>query len=130
MNENWCSLLPTDSQLIAHLIINYIENIYLINNNNNDQQKFLISYPASYHIPIIENYSNIKNTSTVYLYQIDFIESEPKFNVVYDNILIPCLLDEMNLFHSFCIYFYILDIKSRMFVMTLGIHDFIDNLIN
>ncbi len=130
LNENWCSLLPTDSQLIAHLIINYIENIYLINNNNNDQQKFLISYPASYNIPIIENYSNIKNTSTVYLYQINSIESEPKFNVVYDNILIPCLLDEMNLFHAFCIYFYILDIKSKMFVMTLGIHDFIDNLIN
>ena len=24
LNEKWCSLLPTDSQLIAHLIINYI----------------------------------------------------------------------------------------------------------
>ena len=30
LNENWCSLLPTDSQLIAHLVMNYIENIYCL----------------------------------------------------------------------------------------------------
>ena len=31
LNENWCSLLPTDSQLIAHIVVNYLESIYLIN---------------------------------------------------------------------------------------------------
>ena len=127
--EKWCSLLPTDSQLIAHLIINYIESIYLIKNKNN-QQNFLISFPMSYIFPINESNSYIQNTTSIYLYQINPSDTEPKFNVVYNNILIPCLLDEMNLFHAFCIYFYLLNIKSRMFVMALGIHDFIDSLID
>ena len=127
LNENWCSLLPTDSQLIAHLIINYIEGIYLINNNKN-QQKFLVSYPMNYIFPINENNINIKNQTSIFLYQINPNNTEPKFNVVYKNILIPCILGNMNLFHAFSIYFYLLSIKSPMFVMSLGIHDFINNI--
>ena len=129
LGERWCSLLPTDSQLIAHLIVNYIENIYLVKNDNY-QQRFLISFPMSYFFPINETNSNIKNSTSIYIYQINPSGTEPKYNVVYNNILIPCLLDNMNLFHAFCIYFYLLNIKSRMFVMALGIHDFINNIIN
>ena len=129
LNENWCSLLPTDSQLIAHLLINYIENIYIINNNQN-QQKFLISFPMNYIFPVNENSSNIKNQTSIFLYQINPRDTEPVFNVVYNNVLIPCILGDLNLFHAFCIYFYLLMIKSPNFVMNLGIHDFINNIIN
>ena len=131
LNENWCSLLPTDSQLIAHLIINYIESIYLINNNNDNQQKFLISYPMNYTFPINENNNNVINQmhqTQIFLYQINPSTTEPMFNVVYKNVLIPSILGSMNLFHAFSIYFYLLSIKSQMFVMSLGIHDFINNI--
>ena len=131
LNENWCSLLPTDSQLIAHLIINYIESIYLINNNNDNQQKFLISYPMNYTFPINENNNNVMNQmhqTQIFLYQINPSTTEPMFNVVYKNVLIPSILGSMNLFHAFSIYFYLLSIKSQMFVMSLGIHDFINNI--
>ena len=129
LNENWCSLLPTDSQLIAHLLINYIESIYLINNNQN-QQNFLISFPKNYIYPINENSLYLSNHTSIFLYQINPLDTEPVFNVVYKNILIPCLLGDMNLFHAFCIYFFLLITKSPNFVMNLGIHDFINNIIN
>ena len=129
LNENWCSLLPTDSQLISHLLINYIESIYLINNNQN-QQNFLISFPMNYIFPINENSSYLKNQTSIFLYQMNPSDTEPVFNVVYKNILIPCILGDLNLFHAFCIYFYLLMIKSPNFVMNLGIHDFINNIIN
>ena len=125
MNENWCSILPTDSQLIVHVIMSYLESIYSINNNIN-QQKFLLSYPSSYNISIDENNSRNKNQTSIFLYQINPPETEPKFNVVYKGNLIPCLLDNHNLFHSLCIYFYLLGIKSPMFVMNMGIHDFVN----
>ena len=34
LTESWCSLLLTDSQLIADLIINYIETLYEIKSTN------------------------------------------------------------------------------------------------
>ena len=128
LNENWCSLLPTDSQLIAHIVVNYLESIYLINNNKN-QQIFLLSYPANYNISIDEKNSKSQNQTSIFLYQINPPDTEPKFNVVFQGNLIPCILDNHNLFHALCIYFYLLNIKSQIFVMNMGIHDFINNLI-
>ena len=128
LNENWCSLLPTDSQLIVHIVVNYLESIYLINNNKN-QQIFLLSYPSNYNISIDEKNSRNQNQTSIFLYQINPPDTEPKFNVVYEGNLIPCILDNHNLFHALCIYFYLLNIKSQMFVMHMGIHDFINNLI-
>lgn len=128
LNENWCSLLPTDSQLIAHIVVNYLESIYLINNNKN-QQIFLLSYPSNYNISIDEKDSRNKNKTSIFLYQINPPDTEPIFNVVYQGNLIPCIVDNYNLFQALCIYFYLLNIKSQMFVMYLGIHDFINNLI-
>lgn len=125
MNEKWCSILPTDSQLIAHAIMNYIEGIYSINNHIN-QQVFLLSYPSSYNISIDESNSKNKNQTSIFLYQINPPEIEPKFNVTYKGNLIPCLLDNHNLFHSLCIYFYLLGVKNPMFVMNMGIHDFVN----
>ena len=128
LSENWCSLLPTDSQLIAHIVVNYLEGIYLINNNKN-QQIFLLSYPSNYNISIDENNSINQKQTSIFLYQINPPDTEPKFNVVFQGNLIPCLLDNHNLFHALCIYFYLLHIKSQIFVMNMGIHDFIYNLI-
>ena len=128
LTENWCSLLPTDSQLIAHIVVNYLESIYLINNNKN-QQIFLLSYPANYNISIDEKNSKSQNQTSIFLYQINPPDTEPKFNVVFQGNLIPCILDNHNLFHALCIYFYLLNIKSQIFVMNMGIHDFINNLI-
>ena len=125
MNEAWCSILPTDSQLIVHLIMSYIESIYSINNYIN-QQIFLLSYPSSYNISIEENDLKNGNQTSIFLYQINPPETEPKFNVVYKGNLIPCLLDSHNLFHSLCIYFFLLGVKSPMFVMNMGIHDFVN----
>ena len=105
--------------------MSYLESIYSINNNIN-QQKFLLSYPSSYNISIDENDSRNKNQTSIFLYQINPPEIEPKFNVVYKGNLIPCLLDNHNLFHSLCIYFYLLGVKSPMFVMNMGIHDFVN----
>ena len=128
LNEGWCTLLPTDSQLIAHLIINYLESLYEINNNNKNRQIFLISYPMNYNINIEEDSSNSKSQTSIFLYQINPPDTEPKFYIVYKGSLIPCRID-YNLFHSFGIYFYLLSIESHMFVMSLGIHDFIYNII-
>ena len=128
LSENWCSLLPTDSQLIAHIVVNYLEGIYLINNNKN-QQIFLLSYPSNYNISIDENNSINQKQTSIFLYQINPPDTEPRFNVVFQGNLIPCLLDNHNLFHALCIYFYLLHIKSQIFVMNMGIHDFIYNLI-
>jgi hypothetical protein len=128
LTENWCSLLPTDSQLIGHIVVNYLESIYLINNNKNEQI-FLLSYPANYNISIDEKNSRNQNQTSIFLYQINPPDTEPKFNVVFEGNLIPCILDNHNLFHALCIYFYLLNIKSQMFVMHMGIHDFINNLI-
>ena len=125
MNENWCSILPTDSQLLVHVVMSYIESIYSINNNIN-QQIFLLSYPCSYNISINENDIKNRNQTSIFLYQINPPETEPKFNVVYKGNLIPCLLDNHNLFHSLCIYFFLLGVKSPMFVMNMGIHDFVN----
>jgi hypothetical protein len=125
MNENWCSILPTDSQLIAHVVMSYIESIYSINNIIS-QQIFLLSYPCSYNISIDENDLKNGNQTSIFLYQINPPETEPKFNVVYKGNLIPCLLDNHNLFHSLCIYFFLLGVKSPMFVMNMGIHYFVN----
>jgi hypothetical protein len=125
MNENWCSILPTDSQLIAHAVMSYIESIYSINNIIS-QQIFLLSYPCSYNISIDENDLKNGNQTSIFLYQINPPETEPKFNVAYKGNLIPCLLDNNNLFHSLCIYFFLLGVKSPMFVMNMGIHDFVN----
>ena len=125
MNENWCSILPTDSQLIAHVVMSYIESIYSINNIIS-QQIFLLSYPCSYNISIDENDLKNGNQTSIFLYQINPPETEPKFNVAYKGNLIPCLLDNHNLFHSLCIYFFLLGVKSPMFVMNMGIHDFVN----
>jgi hypothetical protein len=125
MNENWCSILPTDSQLIAHVVMSYIESIYSINNIIS-QQIFLLSYPCSYNISIDENDLKNGNQTSIFLYQINPPETEPKFNVAYKGNLIPCLLDNNNLFHSLCIYFFLLGVKSPMFVMNMGIHDFVN----
>lgn len=131
MNENWCSLLPTDSQLIAHLIINYIESLYLISNNNNQyQQNFLLSFPMNYVFQKNNNIENNNNKTSIFLYQINPKDTVPIFNVVYRNKLIPCITDNMNLFHAFSIYFYLLYTKSSMFVMALGIHEFIGEIID
>ena len=142
LNEGWCSLLPTDSQLISHLIINYLESLYEINynynnsNNYNDNfnfkyhQRFLVSYPMDYNIKIDENSSNCKFTTSIFLYQMNPNDTEPIFFIVYKGSLIPCYTDtNTNLYHAFGIYFYLLSIKSPMFAMSLGIHDFIDNII-
>ena len=128
LNENWCSLLPTDSQLIAHLIINYIETIYELNNNRN-QQVFLLSYPSNYNILTSEKIKNPKIQTPIFLYQINPPNIEPKFNIVYDGNLIPCPMKDINLFHAFSIYFYLLSSNSAMFVMNLGIHGFINELL-
>ena len=125
MNENWCTILPTDSQLIAHVVMSYIESIYSINNIIS-QQIFLLSYPCSYNISIDENDLKNGNQTSIFLYQINPPETEPKFNVAYKGNLIPCLLDNNNLFHSLCIYFFLLGVKSPMFVMNMGIHDFVN----
>ena len=125
MNEKWCSILPTDSQLIAHVVMSYIESIYSINNIIS-QQIFLLSYPCSYNISIDENDLKNGNQTSIFLYQINPPETEPKFNVAYEGNLIPCLLDNNNLFHSLCIYFFLLGVKSPMFVMNMGIHDFVN----
>ena len=127
LNENWCSLLPTDSQLISHLVINYIESIYLINNSLN-QQNFLLSFPSNYITSINEKNLNEKNQTNIFLYQISPQDTEPMFNVAYNNILIPCIPGNMNLFHALSVYFYLLSLKSPMFVMSLGIHNFIDSI--
>ena len=128
LTESWCSLLPTDSQLIAHLIINHIETLYEINNYQN-QQIFLLSYPNNYNILIEKDIKNYKKQTPVFLYQINPPEVGPKFNVVYNGNLIPCPLTEVNLFHAFAIYFYLLSSKSPVFVMDLGIHSFISELL-
>lgn len=128
LNENWCSLLPTDSQIIAHLIINYIETIYEINNNQN-QQVFLLSYPSNYNILTNDKIKNPKIQTSIFLYQINPPNIEPKFNIVYDGNLIPCPTKDINLFHAFSIYFYLLSSNSAMFVMNLGIHGFINELL-
>jgi len=128
LNENWCSLLPTDSQIIAHLIINYIETIYEINNNPN-QQVFLLSYPSNYNILTNDKIKNPKIQTPIFLYQINPPNIEPKFNIVYDGNLIPCPTKDINLFHAFSIYFYLLSSNSAMFVMNLGIHGFINELL-
>ena len=128
LNENWCSLLPTDSQLIAHLIINYIETIYEINNNRS-QQIFLLSYPSNYNVLTNDKIKNPKIQTSIFLYQINPPNIEPKFNIVYDGNLIPCPLKDINLFHAFSIYFYLLSSNSAMFVMNLGIHGFINELL-
>ena len=128
LNENWCSLLPTDSQLIAHLIINYIETIYQINNNLN-QQVFLLSYPSNYNILTNDKIKNPKIQTSIFLYQINPPNVEPKFNVVFDGNLIPCPTKDINLFHAFSIYFYLLSSNSSLFVMNLGIHNFINELL-
>ena len=127
LNENWCSLLPTDSQLIAHLVVNYIENIYLINNGIN-QQKFLLSFPSNYTTTSNDKAINENNKTSIFLYQVNPLNVEPMFNVVYKNILIPTIPGNMNLFHALVVYFYLLSLKSPMFVMNLGIHNFIDNI--
>ena len=128
LNENWCSLLPTDSQLIAHLIINYIETIYQIDINLN-QQIFLLSYPSNYNILTNNKIKNPKIQTSIFLYQINPPNVEPKFNVVFDGNLIPCDTKDINLFHAFSIYFYLLSSNSAMFVMNLGIHGFINELL-
>ena len=128
LNESWCSLLPTDSQLISHLIVNYIETIYEISNYRNSQV-FLLSYPSNYNILTKDKITNPKIQTSVFLYQINPPDIEPKFNIVYDGNLIPCLMKDINLFHAFAIYFYLLSSKSPMFVMDLGIYNFINELL-
>ena len=128
LNDSWCSILPTDSQLIAHLMINYLETLYEINYNKN-QQVFLLSYPSLYNILKESSNMNIKSQTSVFLYQINPPETGPKFYVVYDGNLIPCALDDINLFFAFSIYFYLLSSKSPTFVMNFGIHSFINELI-
>lgn len=128
LNENWCSLLPTDSQIISHIIINYIESIYEINNNRN-QQIFLLSYPSNASIFTNNDINNSPMKTSVFLYQINPPNVEPKFNVVLNGDLIPCSLKDINLYHAFSIYFYLLSIKSPIFVKNLGIHRFINELI-
>ena len=128
LNDSWCSILPTDSQLIAHLMINHLETLYEINYNKN-QQVFLLSYPSNYNILKESNNLNIKSQTSVFLYQINPPDVGPKFNIVYDGNLIPCPLDDINLFHAFSIYFYLLSAKSPTFVMNFGIHSFINELI-
>ena len=128
LNESWCSLLPTDSQLISHLIINYLEALYEINFNRN-QQIFLSSYPNNYNILTESNISTHRAQTSIFLYQINPPNVGPKFFVVYDGNLIPCPLGDINLFHAFSIYFYLLFSKSMMLVMNLGIYNFISELI-
>ena len=85
----------------------------------------------NYICPINENNNtaiNQMHQTQIFLYQINPSTTEPMFNVVYKNVLIPSILGSMNLFHAFSIYFYLLSIKSQMFVMSLGIHDFINNI--
>ena len=128
LNDSWCSILPTDSQLIAHLMINHLETLYEINYNKNEQV-FLLSYPSNINILKESNNMNIKSQTSVFLYQINPPEAGPKFNIVYDGNLIPCPLDDINLFFAFSIYFYLLSAKSPTFVMNFGIHSFINELI-
>ena len=128
LTDSWCSLLPTDSQLIAHLIINHLETLYEINNYQN-RQIFLISYPRNYNLLIEKDIKDFKKQTPVFLYQINPPEVVPKFNIVYNGNLIPCLLTDNNLFHAFAIYFYLLNSKSPLFVMDLGIHAFIIELL-
>ena len=94
LNESWCSLLPTDSQLISHLIINYLEALYEINFNRN-QQIFLSSYPNNYNILTESNISTHRAQTSIFLYQINPPNVGPKFFVVYDGTFII----------HFCIYF-------------------------
>ena len=126
LNERWCSVLPTDSQIISHIIVNYLEDLYQITNNNYNKQKFLLSYPNSYFFSDILESS--KEGSPIFLYQVNKPDSEPILNVVCNNALIPCCV-ENNLFHAFAIYFYLLSIKSTEFVMKLGIHEFINDIV-
>ena len=128
LTDSWCSLLPTDSQLIAHLIINHIETLYEANNYLN-QQIFLLSYPSNYNILLEKDIKDFKKQTPVFLYQINPPEVGPKFNIVYNGNLIPCPLNDVNLFHAFAIYFYLLSSKSPLFVMDLGIHAFIIELL-
>jgi hypothetical protein len=129
LTDSWCSLLPTDSQLIAHLIINHIETLYEINNYYQNQQIFLLSYPSNYNILNENDIKDIKKQTPVFLYQINPPEVGPKFNIVYNGNLIPCPLNDTNLFHAFAIYFYLLSSKSPGFVMDLGIHSFVSELL-
>ena len=129
LTDSWCSLLPTDSQLIAHLIINHIETLYEINNYYHNQQIFLLSYPSNYNILNENDIKDIKKQTPVFLYQINPPEVGPKFNIVYNGNLIPCPLNDTNLFHAFAIYFYLLSSKSPGFVMDLGIHSFVSELL-
>ena len=129
LTDSWCSLLPTDSQLIAHLIINHIETLYEINNYYQNQQIFLLSYPSNYNILNENDIKDIKKQTPVFLYQINPPEVCPKFNIVYNGNLIPCPLNDTNLFHAFAIYFYLLSSKSPGFVMDLGIHSFVSELL-
>ena len=128
LTNSWCSLLPTDSQLIAHLIINHIETLYE-NNNYQNKQIFLLSYPSNYNILMEKDIKDFKKQTSVFLYQINPPEVGPKFNIVYNGNLIPCPLSDVNLFHAFVIYFYLLNSKSPVFVMDLGIHAFIIELL-
>ena len=71
----------------------------------------------------------MREQTPVFLYQINPPEVGPKFNIVYNGNLIPCPLNDDNLFHAFAIYFYLLSSKSPVFVMDLGIHAFIIELL-
>ena len=72
---------------------------------------------------------NPKIQTSIFLYQINPPNVEPKFNVVFDGNLIPCPTKDINLFHAFSIYFYLLSSNSSLFVMNLGIHNFINELL-
>ena len=123
LDGKWCTLLPTDSQLICNLTIKYIENIYKCNVKDNgiNQRKFFISFPNSY----ILNYNNSFNEITkLILYQINKPEIEPIFYVAFNNKLIPCPIQD-NLFMALAVYFYLLKTKDGIFANKIGLSPFL-----
>lgn len=115
--ENWCSIFPSDSQLIAYITIQFIEDIY---NNNYQKKLFLISFPLA---PKLE-----KDSNNLYIYQTNPEDTEPYFYVVYQDMIINC--DEKdNFFHAFVVFLYLMKVKNPQIIQTLNLGEFIKKII-
>ena len=130
---NWCTLLPTDSQLICNLTIKYIENIYkskiLDNNFNFNRRKFFVNFPNSYVLEYNNDVGSFNDKIKLIIYQINKPEVVPIYYVAFNNKLIPCPIQE-NLFMALAVYFYLLKSKDENFANKIGISFFLKNLVN
>lgn len=116
-DESWFSAFPTDSQLIASLLIKYIE----FSRENHIVKPFLVNYPLP---PITE-----KNSGGLILYQMNPPDAEPHFKIFYEEDMINCIDGKDNFFYALSVFLFLMKTKKPTISKQLIIDDLIDSVI-